>query len=110
MARWGVGEPDAAGVYRTYNWPRWYDEYRRIRDDSSARGVSAHDVWAHAAERWDTAVLPDLGRYFGVDTSDEAALYARPWWWLRSHVQALFGIQGSLTGATFTREDTEENE
>lgn len=51
-------------------------------------------------------MLPDLGRYFGVDTFDEEALYARPWWWLRSHVQALFGIRGSLTGAQFLREET----
>lgn len=107
MARWGVGEPNPDGTYRRYEWPDWYAEYRRIRDDREARGVSAYTLWHHAFTHWDDAVLPDLGRFFGVDTSDEDAFDALPWWWLRSHVQSLFGIDGSLTAATFPREEVD---
>ena len=110
MAQWGIGEPDNSGIYRSYEWPGWYLEYKRYREErGSGRGVNAYDLWQHAASHWDTAVLPDLGRFFGIDTSDDDALLARPWWWLRSHVQALFGIEGSLTGALFPRgEETNE--
>ncbi|WP_300733703.1 hypothetical protein [Pseudomonas sp.] len=45
-------------------------------------------------------MLPDLSRLYSIDTADEAALLARPWWWLRAHLLALVGIEGSLTGRT----------
>ncbi|WP_427870540.1 hypothetical protein [Leucobacter luti] len=53
-------------------------------------------------------MLPDLSRFYSIDTFDEETLYARPWWWLRAHVQALFGIRGSLTGALFPRKENED--
>lgn len=51
-------------------------------------------------------MLPDFTRFYHVDTADEVALLARPWWWLRNHLLALIGLDGSLVGATFRGKET----
>ena len=111
MAQWGVGEPDEHGLYRSYDWPDWYLEYKRIRDEQRDEPrVEPAALWRHIADRWDEYVLPDFTRIYGIDTTDEDALLARPWWWLRNHLIALVGIDGSLTGRTFQQKgDSDEH-
>lgn len=108
MAQWGIGEPDEHGLYRAYDWPEWYLEYKRIRGEQPGDGVDTLTVWRHILENWDAYVLPDLTRLYHLDTSDEEALLARPWWWLRAHLLALLGVEGSLTGATFPRKEIDD--
>ncbi|MEJ6490701.1 hypothetical protein PQI23_13325 [Leucobacter sp. USCH14] len=53
-------------------------------------------------------MLPDLGRIYSVDTSDDDALLAKPWRWLFHTVMSLFSVPGSMTAAGFHREETHD--
>lgn len=74
-AAYGIGEPDADGLYADYRVP---PELKPPAPGQSGAGERrAHYGWWHLAQHWD-AVHTDLAEIYGVDLHDPAVL-ARPW-------------------------------
>jgi len=92
-AQYGVGEPDADGLYPDYRIPADLKPSVELPKDADATPVTVFDIVSH----WD-AVHLDLMERFHVNLHDPAVL-ASPWLGIRPLVLSLLQAPSRLTRA-----------
>jgi|GEM_PF-1637784 len=90
-AQYGVGEPDADGLYPDYRVPAHLKPAAPATDDR--RSIWWTDIVGH----WDL-VIQDLAERYRIDLYDPAVL-ARPWPGIRTLILGLLSVPSRLSRA-----------
>lgn len=91
-APYGIGEPDADGVFPDYRVPP------ALKPAAPARTTTGRSIWwADIVPHWDL-VARDLADRFGIDLWDPVVL-ARPWPGVRTLVLGLLSEPSRLANA-----------
>jgi hypothetical protein len=91
-AQFGIGEPDADGLYSDYRIPAG------LKPETPTTDTRGRQIWwTDIVRHWDL-VIQDLAEKYGIDLYDPAVL-ARPWPGVRTLILGLLSSPSRLARA-----------